>query len=99
MWWCDDCDPDPILILNGRVHLITSYRDALSHVEHYCEGRKSDYKALIRDFARAKGLLLRVGEKQARSFFSENPSRERTSYNDPYVAYNLQDLKSQNLTF
>lgn len=76
MWWCDDCGPDPILILNGRIHLISSYREALFHVERYCGGRKSDYQALIRDLAQAKGLPLRAGEKQARSFFFKNPSRE-----------------------
>ena len=69
MWWCDDGNPDPFLVLNTRVHLITSYRDALSHVEHYCKGRKSGYQALTRDLTQAKGLPKRVGEKQAESFF------------------------------
>ena len=69
MWWCDYYGPDPILALNGRVHLITSYRDSLSHVERYCKGRKSDYQVLIRDLAQAKGLPSRVGEKQGKEFF------------------------------
>ena len=71
MWWCDDCDPDPILALNGRIHMITSYRDALFHVEGHCEGRKSDYQFLIRDLAQAKGLPLRVGEKEIQTFFHD----------------------------
>lgn len=69
MWWCDDCNPDPILILNGRIRLISSYREALSLVERYCEGRKSDYQVLIRDLAQAKGLSKRVGEKTIQTFF------------------------------
>lgn len=69
-WWCDKCDPLLGGFLAGKVYIIRTYEDALDYVESHCWNRKSDYEALIHALARAKGLLKRVGEKQAREFFS-----------------------------
>jgi hypothetical protein len=68
---CDECNPDPIGVLEGRIQIVETYMDALTHVGNYCKSRKSDYRFLIRAFAQAKGLPKRVGEAQAQAFFSD----------------------------
>jgi hypothetical protein len=70
MWWCDECDPDPIGVLEGRIQIVETYMGTLNRVKNYCGGKKGDYKYLIRAFAhQAKGLPKRVGEAQAQAFF------------------------------
>jgi hypothetical protein len=69
-WWCANCDPYESGANAGKLQIVRTYADALSHVEFYCSGRKSDYVELIRYLAEAKGLPARVGEKQAQFFFA-----------------------------
>jgi hypothetical protein len=69
-WWCNECEPNLNEILKGRIHMVITYTQALNHIQNYCGGRKGDLDFLIRTLAEAKGLPKRVGEKQARSFFS-----------------------------
>ena len=68
-WWCDNCDPYEAGANDGKLQGVRTYGQALNHVEFYCAGRKSDYVALIKYLAEAKGLPARVGEKQANAFF------------------------------
>jgi hypothetical protein len=56
---------------------VRTYREALEHVEFTCGGGKADYKAIIRDFALAKGLPQRSGEKQIEAFFVVQSSANR----------------------
>jgi hypothetical protein len=65
--------PDPYLhgSLPGRLQIIETFMDVLSHVENYCEGRKSDYRFLILGLAQAKGLPKGVGEAVVQLFFNE----------------------------
>ena len=69
MFWCNNCNPDQMGTLYGRIQIIETYLDALKHVRNYCQGRKGDYRNLIRSIAQAKGLGKRVGEERAREFF------------------------------
>jgi hypothetical protein len=69
-WWCANCDPYGSGANAGKLQIVRTYADALSHVEFYCSGHKSDYGKLIRDLAEAKGLPVRVGEKKAQFFFA-----------------------------
>ena len=69
-WWCDTCDPYQSGASRGKLHPIRAYEDALGHASLYCRGRRDDYRELILEIARAKGLPDRVGEAQARAFFS-----------------------------
>jgi hypothetical protein len=69
-WWCSTCDPYLSGANPGKLQVVASYEDALAHVALWCSGRSSDYKSLIKDLARAKGLPTRVGEKQAAEFFA-----------------------------
>jgi hypothetical protein len=69
-WWCNECEPDSIETLKGRIHLVATYTQALDHAYTYCGGRKADLNFLIRILAEAKGLPKRVSEKQAKEFFA-----------------------------
>ncbi len=69
-WWCDNCDPYEAGANSGKLQGVRTYSEALTHVEFYCGGRKSDYVALVKYLAQAKGLPTRVGEQQANAFFT-----------------------------
>jgi len=68
-WWCDTCDPYQTGAISGKLQLPVDYISALQHVELYCRNRKSDYTAIIKMIAQAKGLPGRVGEAQVQKFF------------------------------
>lgn len=68
-WWCNECEPDLIETLKGRIDIVITYTQTLNHIRNYCGGRKGDLNYLIHLLAEAKGLPKRIGEKQARSFF------------------------------
>ncbi len=70
MWWCNDCNPDPIYIREGRVQMVETYIGALNHVTNYCQGEKSDYRFIIPAFAQVKGLSKRVTEAEVQQFFN-----------------------------
>jgi hypothetical protein len=69
-WWCNTCNPYQSGAVQGKLQEIKTYAEAVSHVDFYCRGRKSDYQALIKSMAEAKGLPSRVGNVQAEKFFS-----------------------------
>lgn len=69
-WWCDTCDPYQDGAADGKLQIFRNYSQALFHVEFFCAGRKSDYRDLVKSMAQAKGLGTRVGETQAKAFFS-----------------------------
>ena len=77
LWWCNECEPDLTETLKGRIHTVITYTQAFDHIRDYSRGRKGDLNYLIHLLAEAKGLLKRVGEKQARSFFFVDTGRER----------------------
>ena len=60
MFWCNNCSPDEVGTYNGKIQIIETYVDALNHVTNYCQGRKGDYRSLIRSIAQGKGLSKRV---------------------------------------
>lgn len=69
-WWCDACDPYGLGANAGKLQIFGTYGAALDHVQFFCGGKKTDYRALIKDMAKAKGLPARVGEVQLKSFFA-----------------------------
>lgn len=69
-WWCDACDPYETGANGGKLQIFSAYSEALNHVKFFCKGNKSDYKSLVRDMAKAKGLPARVGDSQAKAFFT-----------------------------
>jgi hypothetical protein len=70
LFWSDNCSPDELGTYNGKIQIIETYVDALNHVTNYSQGRKGDYRSLIRSIAQAKKLGKRVGEEQAQEFFN-----------------------------
>lgn len=68
-FWCGTCDPYCQGALSGKLSIITKYRQALSFVSSTCQGRKSDYKSIIRELAIAKGMPDRITGIEAQSFF------------------------------
>lgn len=69
MWWCTNCDPYDQGANDGKLQIFSHYVDALDHVQMYCDGKKGDYRSLIKSMAKAKGLPARVGEPQLEAFF------------------------------
>lgn len=69
-WWCDDHEPHESGANPYKLHTISTYMQALNYVQTFSTRRVSDYKSIIKDMAQAKGLPNRVGEKQAKEFFS-----------------------------
>ena len=69
-YWCANCNPYQSGANAGKLQVVSTYAEALAHVEFYCAGRKSDYVEIIRYLADAKGMPARVGEKQAQFFFA-----------------------------
>jgi len=69
-WWCDECDPYSLGAVEGRLRMVKSYNDALLHVQWTCDGRKSDYRSIIKDLSQAKGAPKRLGEAQAQEFLA-----------------------------
>ena len=68
---CDTCDPYHMGASSGKLTVVETYQDAVSHVMESCNGRKADLKSIIRALAEAKGLPERVGEAQAVAFFEQ----------------------------
>lgn len=66
--WCETCDPSRSGASRGKLQAVSGYREALEHVDVY-GGRRDDYKQIILEIARAKGLPSRVGDTQAHEFF------------------------------
>ena len=69
-WWCAECNPYQLGANAGKLQSISTYSQALTHVELYCRGRKSDSAEIIKYLAQAKGLPSRVSESHAQAFFS-----------------------------
>jgi hypothetical protein len=67
---CDKCNPYHMGASSGKLSVVQTYQDAVSHVMESCRGRKADLKSIIRTLAEAKGLPGRVSEVQALSFFN-----------------------------
>ena len=68
-WWCPDCDAYQYGAAPGKLHGISTYQDAINHIEFFSHSPKSDWKALIKHLGKAKGLPSRVGEPQLQKFF------------------------------
>jgi len=68
-WWCENCNPYQSGAAPGKLQVLTTYCQAISHVENYYGNRKSDYQSIIRSMAEAKGLPRRVGDAQSTKFF------------------------------
>lgn len=67
-YWCDDCDPYSSGARAGTLTVVHTYAQALRFVDHFCSGKRSDKRAIIRELGQAKGLPKRVGASAARSF-------------------------------
>jgi hypothetical protein len=70
MFWCDDCDPYNAGAVRGRLTIVRTFNDALTHADLTCSGAQGDKRDIIRALAAAKGLPVRLGEAQAIAFFS-----------------------------
>lgn len=66
-WWCDECSPRS-MGCDGLLSVGYTYEEAMQYAGLAL--RKDHTRGLIRDIAEAKGLPLRVGEKQATEFFT-----------------------------
>jgi len=69
MWWCAACDPYGQGANQGKLQILISYMQALSHVDFFCGGRTTDYRSLIKDMAQAKGVT-RAGAAQLTALFA-----------------------------
>lgn len=69
-WWCENCRPDDLGILYGRIQMIETYLDALNFVKNYCKDRTPDYRSLIKVFAQAKRLPERMTEAAVQEWFN-----------------------------
>ncbi len=76
-WWCDSCSPSQQSAFEDRPRIITTYKEALTHVAYCCRGRKLDYEYLVYVLAQAKGLTSGVDEAQAQEFFCLIPLENR----------------------
>ena len=74
MCWCDQCDPRRLGANPGRLYVIRTYQQALAHVTNSCHMRKSSYRVIVLNMARAKGLGERVGAREAEAFFNQGNS-------------------------
>ncbi len=70
VWWCANCNPYQLGANSGKLQVISTYAQALSHVEFYCKGRKSDSAEIVKYLAQARGLPSRVSETHAQAFFA-----------------------------
>jgi hypothetical protein len=69
-YWCNSCDPYQAGAIEGKLTIITTYRQALDHISLSCKKRSRDYIAIVKALAHAKGLPDRVTEGQAEAFFN-----------------------------
>jgi hypothetical protein len=67
--WCDSCGTEQAGADARKLNVVTSYRDALDHVENF-GGVQSGYKAIIRELARRKGLPKWSGKAEIDAFFA-----------------------------
>ena len=79
-WWCNECEPDLIETLKGKIDIVITYTQAFNYIRNYCGGRKGDFNYLIHLLAEAKGLPKRVGEKQAKEFFVSNSKSQNLTF-------------------
>jgi hypothetical protein len=70
MFWCATCDPYSQGANPGKLQIFDNYDHALLHVQFFCNGNKGDYRDLIKEIAKAKGMPARVGASQLASFFA-----------------------------
>jgi len=76
-WWCETCNPFQRSVFEDRPQIISTYKNALTHVAYFCRRRKSDYEYLIYAFAQAKGLTSGINEAQAQEFFCLVPPENK----------------------
>lgn len=69
-WWCSYCDPHSIGASYGKLAVVSTYRDAINHVQHFSTSPVADCRKLIKTLAASKGLPDRVGDTQAINFFA-----------------------------
>jgi hypothetical protein len=67
--WCDACDPSGHRPTSGKIVVVERYTQALDYVSMYCGSRKGSVRALIKALARAKGLPVRVRDRDTMAFF------------------------------
>ena len=70
MFWCDHCNPYGSGARDGTLTVVSTFRAALLHVDMTCDGRRTDKRRIIKEFARGKGLQRRVGAAHAADFFA-----------------------------
>jgi hypothetical protein len=70
-WWCDACDPCQTGAARGRIQIVRTYREALLHVQQFCNDRKRDYWEFVGELARAKGLPKNYTDAHAKIFLAE----------------------------
>lgn len=66
--WCATCDPYSLGADSGKLSMLTTWSQALWHVEFTCGDRKGDQAAIIAELARLKGAPARLGNAQATAF-------------------------------
>ncbi len=66
--WCANCDPYSLGANSGKLTVLTTWSQALRHVEFTCANRKGDQAAIIKELGRLKGAPARLGDVQAVSF-------------------------------
>lgn len=69
MYWCDHCNPYCCGAAPGRLLLLATYQDAVSHILVRTFYTKTEIKQILRRMSRAKGLPDRLGKRQAQEFF------------------------------
>jgi hypothetical protein len=68
MFWCDDCDPYGAGAIKGKLSVVTTFADAMRHIDYTANGNRTWKRAIQKQLAQAKGLPTRVGVQVAVAF-------------------------------
>jgi len=70
-FWCSECNPLQLGASSNKLTMCCTYDDALFHVRCY-DGKRSEQRFLIREMAKAKGLIGNVTDQKLLKFFYED---------------------------
>jgi hypothetical protein len=77
--WCEDCNPDQSGSSTGKLTMVRTFDDAVDHIGRTARGNRHATRKIVRALAKAKGLPVRVGEKEAKGFFIQTERRPAQS--------------------
>ena len=69
LFWCDDCDPYADGAIPGKLVIVRTYAQAITHIDQSGDGYRQWKNDIIRSLAEAKGCPRRLTPKAAIEFF------------------------------